>query len=152
MLERALPAYMVPQIIVVLRELPRLPNTKVDRKALLRLAAEQTHSAPTRRAHTPPASDEEHRLAAIWSEILQLEQVSTTDSIFELGADSLAVFRIAARAQREGLPIKPAQIFEHRTIAAICATLKAKTVTEVPATRPAKRITVAPRERYKLTR
>ena len=157
MLERALPAYMVPQIIVALRELPRLPNTKVDRKALLALAAEHTYSGPQKRAHTPPANDEERRCVAIWADILQLEQVSTTDSIFELGADSLAVFRIAARAQREGLPIKPAQIFEHRTIVAICAQLTAATHTVQSAAailskRTPKRISVAPRESYKLTR
>jgi hypothetical protein len=156
MLERTLPAYMVPQIIQVLRELPRLPNTKVDRKALLRLAAEQTHSAPAR-TYSPPANAEEHHLAAIWSDILQIEQVSTTDSIFELGADSLAVFRIAARAQREGLPIKPVHIFELRTISVICSALRAATQTSNPVAetapkRPAKRITAALRESYKLTR
>jgi len=152
MLERALPAYMVPQTIVVLRELPRLPNTKVDRKALLRLAAEQTSNVPSGHTHTPPATDEERRMAAIWSDILQLEQVSSTNSIFELGADSLAVFRIAARAQREGLPIKPAQIFEHRTIAAICATLTSTAAPGTPVKRPATRIKAVSRENYKLTR
>jgi amino acid adenylation domain-containing protein len=151
-LERALPAYMVPQIIVVLPELPRLPNTKVDRKTLLRLAAEQTNTAPARRTYTPPSNDEELRMAAIWSEILQLEQVSITDSIFELGADSLTVFRIAARAQREGLPIKPVHIFEHRTIAAICATLTTKIASASPTKPSAKRISVASRESYKITR
>jgi len=91
-------------------------------------------------------------MAAIWSDILQLEQVSSTNSIFELGADSLAVFRIAARAQREGLPIKPAQIFEHRTIAAICATLTSTAAPGTPVKRPATRIKAVSRENYKLTR
>jgi amino acid adenylation domain-containing protein len=157
MVERALPTYMVPQIIVALRELPRLPNTKVDRKALLRLAAEHASNTPTRRTHTPPANDNERRMVDIWSDVLQLDQVSTTESIFELGADSLAVFRIAARAQREGLPIKPVQIFEYRTVAAICATLMdatqtQKTGVEPSNKRPAKRIIAASRESYRLTR
>jgi hypothetical protein len=82
--------------------------------------AETSHE----RSFTPPETPQQKKLAEIWSDVLKLERVSITDSIFELGADSLLIFRISARAGREGMPIQPAQIFEHRTIANLASALE----------------------------
>jgi len=150
-LERALPAYMVPQVIVALRELPRLPNSKVDRKALLQISPGQTEGAQTKRAFTAPVTAQEEKMAALWADVLQLEKVSTTESIFELGADSLAIFRIAARCQREGLSLKATDIFEHRTIVNLCRSLFIKSA-DVAIPRVSNRISAAPRSSYKLVR
>lgn len=147
--ERELPSYMVPASIAVLPELPRLPNSKVDRNALLRLAAGHADERE-QRVFVPPSTPEQQRLAAIWADVLKLDAVSVDVSIFEMGADSLAIFRIAARAQREGLAVKAAQIFEHRTVAAVCDALP-KTGTEARPRGPA-RITAVPREKFKVAR
>ncbi|MES2391919.1 MAG: amino acid adenylation domain-containing protein [Acidobacteriota bacterium] len=151
-LDRTLPAYMVPAVIVALKELPRLPNTKVDRKALLKLGSAQAgDAAVANRVYTPPVTPQEELLAGIWADVLQLENVSTSESIFELGADSLAIFRIAARAQREGLALKATQIFEHRTIAAICREITQKS-SSASAGKSVARIRVAPRDKYRVAR
>jgi amino acid adenylation domain-containing protein len=114
LLTAKLPEYMHPTIITVLPALPRTANGKIDRKSL----PEATFGGQTKvRQFTPAATPQQEKLAAIWADILKLDRVSITDSIFELGADSLLIFRISARAGQEGLPIKPAQIFQHRTIA-----------------------------------
>jgi hypothetical protein len=114
LLTAKLPEYMHPAIITVLPALPRTANGKIDRKSL----PEPTFGGPTKaRPFTPAITPQQKKLAAIWADILKLDQVSITDSIFELGADSLLIFRISARAGQQGMPIQPAQIFQHRTIA-----------------------------------
>ena len=42
-------------------------------------------------------------MAGIWAEVLRLERVGINDNLFELGADSLHVFQIAARANKAGI-------------------------------------------------
>jgi amino acid adenylation domain-containing protein len=120
LLTAKLPEYMIPAIITVLPALPRTANGKIDRKSL----PAPTFAGRTKgRTFTPAETPQQAKLAEIWAEVLKLERVSITDSIFELGADSLLIFRISARANREGLPIQPAQIFQHRTIANLSSAL-----------------------------
>ena len=47
--------------------------------------------------------------------------VSTTTSIYELGADSLVIFRIAARMLDQGLELEARDILAHPTIKALAA-------------------------------
>jgi hypothetical protein len=75
--------------------------------------------------------------------------VSVTESIFELGADSLLIFRIAAKAQREGLAVNASMIFQLRTITALGEALDGENG-KVPA-RMGTRIAAAPRDKYRLT-
>jgi len=120
LLSAKLPEYMHPAVITVLPALPRTANGKIDRKSLPKPAfAGKTQE----RTFTPASTPQQEKLAAIWADVLKLDRVSITDSIFELGADSLLIFRISARAGREGLPIQPAQIFQHRTIANLSSVL-----------------------------
>ncbi len=136
-----LPDYMIPATFVILEALPRTANGKVDRKALP--AAGDTRPA---RVFTPASGPAEIKLAKIWSEVLALPEVDVTESIFELGADSLAIFRIAALAQREDLAVTATQIFQHRTVQGICAALS--TIKQQP--RVTTRITAASREKYRM--
>ncbi len=150
LLASTLPEYMVPTAIHLVNELPRNTNGKVDRKALERLAAERSADTPTqRKILTPPETPEEKQLAAIWCEVLGLTEVSTTDSIFELGADSLLIFRIAARAGREGLPITATMIFQHRTVSALCRALAPQKAANTSAARTRVSIPVAARDNYR---
>ena len=74
--------------------------------------------------------------------------MSISDSIFELGGDSLLIFRIAARCQREGLDVTAAQIFQHRTIEALEHALTEGQKTASTVSKPPARITAAPRVKY----
>jgi amino acid adenylation domain-containing protein len=85
-LQRQLPAYMVPALFVVLPELPRMPNGKVDRRALpapdrARAAAQETYVAPRTAL--------EHFLAETLQTVLGLDRIGVHDNFFELGMDSL---------------------------------------------------------------
>ncbi|MGY1984098.1 amino acid adenylation domain-containing protein [Nocardia gipuzkoensis] len=89
-----LPSYMVPASVTVVDEFPRTPVGKLDRDAL-----PEPVFAPVGTAQAP-RSDIEHALAAIFADVLGLEEVGRTESFFELGGNSLiatqAVDRVAA--------------------------------------------------------
>jgi aryl carrier-like protein len=55
--------------------------------------------------------------------VLNVSRVSVDDNLFRLGADSLQVIQIAARADRSGLKVTPAMLLQHRNIAALAAVL-----------------------------
>ncbi|MBK1838042.1 amino acid adenylation domain-containing protein, partial [Azospirillum sp. YIM B02556] len=82
-LRAALPDYMVPAHIVVLDRLPLTPNGKLDRKAL------PEPEVASSSAQVAPRSAAERALAALWCELLRLENVGVTDNFFELGGDSI---------------------------------------------------------------
>jgi amino acid adenylation domain-containing protein len=113
-----LPNYMLPSAVVRMDSMPLTPNGKIDRKAL---PAPDSGRATRKREFVAPSTDQEKTLASIWAEVLHLEQVGVTDNLFELGADSLHIFQIAARAGKTGIRIAPAQFLKHRTITALLA-------------------------------
>ncbi|WP_409261972.1 AMP-binding enzyme, partial [Pseudomonas putida] len=79
-LAAVLPDYMVPSQWVLLERMPLSPNGKLDRKALPKPELGQS-----RREYLAPQSELEQRLAAIWQEVLKVEQVGLNDNFFELG-------------------------------------------------------------------
>jgi amino acid adenylation domain-containing protein len=139
-----LPNYMLPSAVVRLDAMPLTPNGKIDRKAL---PAPDTGRAGRQREYVAPRTEQEKTLSAIWAEVLHLERVGIQDNLFELGADSLHIFQIVARAGKVGMKIPPALILKHRTIAAVLAQL------ENGAASPAKAapgIVAVSRERYRI--
>ncbi len=108
-----LPRYMVPSAVVVLDDLPRTPTGKLDREAL-------PVPAPVlldRDAAAAPSTPAEQALAEIVAEVLRIAHVGRDDNLFEIGADSLLVFQMSAKAQRAGLALPPRLFFENQTVA-----------------------------------
>ncbi|WP_409281897.1 AMP-binding enzyme, partial [Pseudomonas defluvii] len=97
-LKDALPDYMVPSKILVLQRFPLTPNGKVDRKALPEPVWES-------QAYQAPGTPEELALAAIWQQVLGLEQVGLHDNFFELGGDSIVSIQVVSRARQAGLAL-----------------------------------------------
>jgi amino acid adenylation domain-containing protein/non-ribosomal peptide synthase protein (TIGR01720 family) len=112
-LDQKLPRYMVPAAIVALPRLPRLPNGKLDRRALP--APERGAAASTPRV--APRDERERALAAIWTEVLGVPSVGVDDDFFELGGDSILSIQVVSRARRAGLAITPKDVFDHPTVA-----------------------------------
>lgn len=101
-----LPAYMVPEQLVVLEALPLSANGKLDRAAVARATAASSLVPETNEA---PADDWEQRVAAVWQELLRIPAVGRRQSFFELGGDSLAATRfVEIVRQRHGrlLPLR----------------------------------------------
>ena len=103
---------MIPATFTVLDALPLTPNGKLDRRAL---------PAPDRRrrppATSPPRTPAEQAIAAIWADVLGLDQVGIHDNFFELGGDSILSIQIVSRARQAGLEPAAQDIFRHQTIA-----------------------------------
>jgi amino acid adenylation domain-containing protein len=150
MLAAALPEYMIPAAIFPLPQLPRTPNGKIDRKNLPDAdGLLKTGLLAVQRSYAAPATENQKRLVKIWGDVLMLDRVSITDSIFELGADSLLIFRMASRSQKEGIPLTAAQIFRHRTILALSSELENQKAMKPNTGKIAPRIAVAPRRSYR---
>jgi acyl carrier protein len=115
-----LPDYMVPAGFITITAIPLTPNGKIDRKAL---PAPDWANQSRATSYVEPRNATEKQMADIWAEVLRLEKVGINDNLFELGADSLHVFQIVARANKAGLDVKPRQILQFRTISGILAEL-----------------------------
>ncbi|MGF7218771.1 amino acid adenylation domain-containing protein [Spirosoma lacussanchae] len=85
-----LPEYMVPTIWVSLDQIPLTANGKADRLAL----PDPLLQGKTDNPVNVPGNPTELAIAAIWREVLALDQVGVMDNFFELGGNSL----LAARA------------------------------------------------------
>ena len=115
-----LPDYMVPAAFITLPSFPLTANAKIDRRAL----PAPDWAPPANGAnYVAPRTSQEETMAKIWADVLHLEKVGIADNIFELGADSLHVFQIAARANQAGIDVKPRQILQFRQIDAVLADL-----------------------------
>jgi non-ribosomal peptide synthase protein (TIGR01720 family) len=121
-LRARLPEYMIPSTFFTLRRMPLTTGGKVDRKALAGLSAERTH---TDRAYVPPSSEVERVLAATWSEILRVPQISIHDNFFELGGDSIRGMQVVAKLNQAQLRLTSTQLFEHPTIAELATLVQA---------------------------
>ena len=115
-LARRLPDYMVPTRWVGLDALPLTAGSKLNRNALPRpTEALWPTEPPAERTGTPL----EATIAAVWAEVLGRSGFGMEDPLFSVGADSLHVFRIAARLQRQGIAIDARDLMKNPTVAAL---------------------------------
>ncbi|MGO3986802.1 amino acid adenylation domain-containing protein [Pseudomonas sp. SAS7] len=116
-LQARLPDHMVPAQMLLLERLPLTANGKLDKRALPVPGA-------VSRGYVAPEGEIEEKLAAVWADVLKLEQVGSSDNFFELGGDSILSLQIIARAKRQGIKITPKQLFEQQTIAQLAQVAK----------------------------
>jgi amino acid adenylation domain-containing protein len=108
--------HMLPGAYVVLDAFPLTPNGKIDRERLPAPDGE----AVIRQAYEAPQGQVEAAIAAIWAELLKLEQVGRHDNFFELGGYSLLATQFVARLRDEnGMDIALAKVFEYPSVAAL---------------------------------
>jgi amino acid adenylation domain-containing protein len=132
-----LPEYMVPAYFVFTDALPVTRNGKADRRALLALG--DTAQVSSSR-YVVPRTAAEKRLAAVWSELLQLERVGAEDDFFALGGNSLSALQLSTRIGRAfGVELKLAALVTHRSVAAQAA-LIAGSAAPAPSAAPMARV------------
>ena len=95
-LAQAMPDYMIPAAFVRMDAWPLTVNGKIDRKAL----PAPEDDAYARRAFEPPQTGAERALAAIWSDLLGVDQVGRHDHFFELGGHSLLAVQLVSRVRQ----------------------------------------------------
>ena len=116
-----LPDYLVPAALVVMDQLPRSPNGKVERALL---PEPQSGDSGSARPYVAPRGPVEEAVAGIWSEVLGLTRVGALDSFFELGGHSLQAVQVAFRI-RTGFSVDLSirDILDSPTVEALAATL-----------------------------
>lgn len=121
-MSRALPDFMVPAVWVELERLPLSPNGKVDRKALPAPQAPEPAGAPA-----APRTDNERRLAALWSELLGIDAglIGRDSHFFECGGHSVLAIRLVARLRQSLGDAAPelADVFTHPVLHVLAAHL-----------------------------
>lgn len=131
-LRRRVPAYMVPQYLDVIAELPMMPSGKVDRKSL---PVPQTLLKGSTKI-VAPETELERSVARAWCEAFALPAISVTDDFFlDLGGHSLLASRCAS-ALREMMPdvqVSVRDFYEHRTIRRLAAILEDRAASSDPA-------------------
>ncbi len=121
-LSAILPDYMVPAAFVRLDAFPLTPNGKLDRRAL----PEPEQNAFARQAYAAPQGETETALAAIWSELLGIEQISRYDNFFALGGHSLLAVRVMNRIAAFGVELPLVALFTSPSLAAFAERINAQ--------------------------
>jgi aryl carrier-like protein len=86
------------------------------------VAAAPPPPRPAPRGQRPAAADTEERLAAIWREILEVDELGPDDNFFTIGGHSLNANRAVARAQAVlGRDIPLRLLFQNPTLSAFAA-------------------------------
>lgn len=117
-----LPEYMIPSAFMLLAELPRSPNGKIDRPAL----PDPDWSHPDVGADfSVPRTDIERVLALLWADALGVERIGTADDFIELGGDSIKAMQILNRIREElGVNLPATTLFSARTVAALAKVIE----------------------------
>ncbi len=118
-LGKRLPDFMVPNRLVELPELPRLPNGKVDRRRLreMTLPAQPGGAEASDDKAFQVLDDGEQSLVSLWEGLLGRVGIGPTDNFFQLGGHSLLVVEMTSAIERDfGVVLAPAEVFQHPTI------------------------------------
>jgi yersiniabactin nonribosomal peptide synthetase len=129
-LAKKLPGYCVPSKIVILESIPLSDNGKVDRNAVRNIV--KIKKLEETKIFEKPRDELEHRIAGVWSEVLEVEELSINDDFFLLGGDSLKAVRISGQLQTR--KISPTRIslqilFEASTIASLAEKIRNLAIT-----------------------
>ena len=117
-----LPDYMLPTYFIRLDRLPLTSNGKVDRHALPVLAYQNIQPA---HEVVGPRTETEKALAAIWRELLVVDDVGINDDFFDLGGQSLVAIKALSRIRdtfEVDLPLR--NLFERPTIAGLAEVIE----------------------------
>ncbi|HSR69854.1 MAG TPA: amino acid adenylation domain-containing protein [Acidobacteriota bacterium] len=112
-LSSTLPQYMIPGAIHPVRTLPVTRHGKVDLPALQDAVAE---AAEAEKPTAAPSSESEKILHGLWQQVLGREQIGIDDNFFQLGGDSILSIQVLARANQQGLRLRPKDMQDHPTI------------------------------------
>lgn len=127
-----LPDYMVPDAVCVVDAFPTTAHGKIDRKALA-TAAPAGEPEP---AADPVPDEVAEALAAAWSEVLDRPVVHPGEQFFDVGGDSLRVFRLMSAARRRGITVRPEDVYEYPVLRDLAAVVRRNDQREEGAQQP----------------
>ncbi|HST61431.1 MAG TPA: amino acid adenylation domain-containing protein, partial [Longimicrobium sp.] len=115
-LKARLPDWMIPGAFVPLPALPRTPNGKVDRLALVAPEAFAREDA----AYVAPRTPVEEILCTVWARVMGEPRIGVRDDFFALGGHSLRAVQIVARLRETlGVELPLPAVFQAPTVEAL---------------------------------
>ncbi|KAF4179267.1 hypothetical protein CNMCM7927_001933 [Aspergillus lentulus] len=142
-LQQVLPGFMVPEVFVPLREMPRSAGGKSDRRRLRELASQHSwdqlvSSCRPVREKRKPESQMEWDMQRIWAQVLNRspDSIGADDSFYELGGDSITAMQIVSQSRSEGITISADQIVRYKTLSEIALHCHSKEQPEAGEDRP----------------
>lgn len=103
------PEYMVPKKMMQLADFPLNTNGKVDRKQL-------PIPDDNEKNYVEPINELENKLCDIIKNVLKKDKISTTDSFFSIGGNSLNVMKLITQANNNGITIEYKDVFNYPVI------------------------------------
>jgi amino acid adenylation domain-containing protein len=119
-LKNRLPSALQPQYLHRIDSVPRLASAKLDVKALAALDAtfQRREVVQTLPCSGEPKGETEEKIAAIWCEVLEREDVGRDDDFFTLGGDSIATLDLVfALEEAYGVELPVTTIYDAPTVA-----------------------------------
>ncbi|MGK0188016.1 MAG: amino acid adenylation domain-containing protein [Verrucomicrobiales bacterium] len=108
-----LPSYMTPSSFVILKKFPVTANGKIDYRALPAVDVVDDLVAEK----VEPTTDTQHRLVALWQDVLEIDRIGVTDDFFAIGGHSLKGLQLFTRIQDTfGVSLPLATLFKAPTI------------------------------------
>ncbi|MCY1047782.1 amino acid adenylation domain-containing protein [Corallococcus sp. bb12-1] len=122
-----LPEPMLPSAYLVVEALPRTPNGKVDRAALVPAATQARRRGASDASVSAPRTPTEELVAGIFAQLLQVERVGADGHFFDLGGHSLLATQVVGRVRAVmGVDVPLRELFNHPTVEALAAHLDAR--------------------------
>lgn len=130
-----LPTYMVPSAFFTVSRMPMTATGKTDRRQL-----RQTAGAFSRRqladarseaegGRQKPSTAVERQLQQLWAQVLKIDaqSISSNDTFFRLGGDSITAMKLVSNARQEGLAVSVMDIFRHPRLTALARSIANQT-------------------------
>lgn len=112
-LKQTLPAYMIPQIFIVLEDIPLTMNGKVDKNKL----PEPQWGTLDSNIYVEPENEIQKKLVSIWEQLLSVKKIGIEDDFFSLGGNSLKATHMILKIEEVfGLDLLVKDIFSNTTI------------------------------------
>ncbi|SHO58147.1 non-ribosomal peptide synthetase [Vibrio quintilis] len=118
-LNELLPDYMVPSAYVRLTQIPLTPNGKINYQAL----PQPDERSFIRRRYELPKGKHEQVLAAVWKELLGVEDIGRYDNFFELGGHSLLAVQVIESLRQQGYHLAVRTLFSQPDLASLAESL-----------------------------
>jgi amino acid adenylation domain-containing protein len=121
-LKQELPIFMVPSGFEWMETLPLLPSGKLNYAELPRPSRTQKRTAVS---NNKPESELEITMAKIWEDLLDIDDIETSDMFFDLGGHSLLTLKVVDRfAEETNIRLPPASLVS-QTLRQLAATASA---------------------------
>ncbi len=82
--------HMIPNVFILLEDIPLLPNGKVDKKRLV-FTKDNLQSTIQ---YVKPSTNSERKIEGIWEKLLKLDKIGVNDNFFDLGGHSFLVIKL----------------------------------------------------------